>query len=143
MITLMGKKIAKKGLVFMHCGPAQECETCRFKGTCVDSLKEGRMYIIRNIKDSEQNCPIHDGRKVKVVEVEEADINALVDSKGAFEGSMLSFKPPECDVDCKARNLCFPEGLYLGDKCKIVKNSGKSHINCSKGYDLSKVILKY
>jgi uncharacterized protein len=143
MITLIGKKIAKKGLVFMHCGPAKECETCRFRGTCVESLKEGRMYIIRNIKDSEQSCSIHEGRKVKVVEVDEANITALVDSRGAFEGSMLSFNPPECDVDCKMRDLCFPAGLYMDDKCKIVKNLGKSPTKCSKGYDLSKVILKY
>ncbi len=142
MITLIGKKIAKKGTVFMHCGPAKECKTCRFRGTCVESLKEGRMYIIKNVKDSEQSCPIHEGRKVKVVEVDEAKITALVDSKGAFEGSMLSFNQPECDVDCKHKDLCFPEGLYNDDKCKIIKNLGKSNISCEKGYDLSKVILK-
>ena len=33
--------------------------------------------------------------KVKVVEVEKANIKALVDSKRAFEGSMISIKHPE------------------------------------------------
>ena len=46
----------------MHCGSAPECDECRFKGTCVDSLEEGRMYIIRNVKDSEQKCNLHEGQ---------------------------------------------------------------------------------
>lgn len=143
MITLIGNKLAKKGLVFMHCGAADECEECRFKGTCVESLEKGRLYIIKNVKDSEQKCNLHEGRKVKVVEVEKANIKALVDSKRAFEGSMISIKPPECEEDCKMHDLCFPEGLYENDKCKIVKTLGRASKKCAKGYDLSKVILKY
>lgn len=143
MITLIGKKIAKKGLVFMHCGAAPECEECRFKGTCVDSLEEGRLYIIRNVKDAEQKCQLHEGQKVKVVEVDKANIKALVDSKRAFEGSMISIKSPECEETCEMHEMCFPEGLYDGDKCKIVKTLGRPSKKCTRGYDLNTVILKY
>ncbi len=143
MITLIGKKIAKKGLVFMHCGAAPECEECRFKGTCVDSLEEGRLYIIRNVKDAEQKCQLHEGQKVKVVEVDKANIKALVDSKRAFEGSMISIKSPECEETCEMHEMCFPEGLYEGDKCKIVKTLGRPSKKCVRGYDLNTVILKY
>lgn len=143
MITLIGKKIAKKGLVFMHCGAAPECEECRFKGTCVDSLEEGRLYIIRNVKDAEQKCKLHEGQKVKVVEVDKANIKALVDSKRAFEGSMIAIKSPECEETCEMHELCFPEGLYEGDKCKIVKTLGRPSKKCAKGYELNTVILKY
>ncbi|MCK9152588.1 UPF0179 family protein [Methanobacterium alcaliphilum] len=143
MITLIGKKLAKKGLTFMYYGPAEECASCRFKGTCVDSLEEGRLYIVRNIKDTEQPCKTHEDRKVKVVEVEKVNINAMVDSKRAFEGSMISFEPAECDEICEMKNLCFPEGLYHGDKCKILKTLGKPSQKCAKGYELNKVILKY
>jgi uncharacterized protein (UPF0179 family) len=101
------------------------------------------MYTITDVKGTEHPCPIHEGGKVKVVEVERADINALVDSKKAFEGSMIVFEFPECDKECTMGELCFPEGLYGGDKCKIVKTSGKSPNECIKGLNLSLVLLEY
>ena len=143
MITLIGKKLAKKGLIFKHCGPVNECESCRFKGTCIDALEKGRMYIIRDVKGSEQKCRVHEENKVKVVEVDKLDITALIDSKRAFEGSMILFEPPECGEEaCELKELCFPEGLYRDDKCQILKTLGKSDKKCPKGYALSKVILK-
>ncbi|MDI6643502.1 MAG: UPF0179 family protein [Methanobacteriaceae archaeon] len=141
MITLIGKSLAMKGLKFLHYGAATECERCRFKNTCIDSLKEGRMYLIKNVKDTEHHCPIHEGHKVRVVEVEKAHINTLVDSKSAFEGSMLIFKYPDCEDECLMRDLCFPEGLKNGDKCKIVKNKGKPKNKCIKGMNLTEVVL--
>lgn len=142
MITLIGKTLAEEGLKFMHYGASAECEACRFKSTCIDSLEEGRMYVIVEVKDTEQPCPIHEGGKVKVVEVEKADIEALVDTKKAFEGSMIPVNFPECDNECTMRELCFPEGLYEGDKCKIVKSIGKPSNECIKGLKLSLVLLK-
>lgn len=142
MITLIGKKLAENGLKFMHYGPSAECESCRFRSTCIDSLEEGRMYVITDVKETEQSCLIHEGGKVKVVEVERADINALVDSKKAFEGSMVVFEFPKCDKECTMVDLCFPEGLYEGDKCKIAKTVGKPPNKCIKGLNLSLVILE-
>lgn len=142
MITLIGNKLAEKGLKFMHYGPSAECETCRFKSTCIDSLEKGRMYVITDVKETEHPCPIHEEGKVKVVEVERADINALIDSKKAFEGSMVVVEFPECDKECTMVDLCFPEGLYEGDKCKIVKTIGKSPNKCIKGLNLSLVVLE-
>ncbi|WP_424355625.1 UPF0179 family protein [Methanobacterium sp. MBAC-LM] len=142
MITLIGKTLAEEGLKFMHYGASAECEACRFKSTCIDSLEEGRMYVVTEVKDTEQPCPIHDSGKVKVVEVERADIEALVDTKKAFEGSMLTFEFPECDKECTMRELCFPEGLYEGDKCKIIKSIGKPANECINGLKLSLVLLK-
>ncbi|SCG85733.1 UPF0179 family protein [Methanobacterium congolense] len=143
MITLIGKNLANKGLKFMHYGASSQCERCRFKGTCIDSLESGRMYIIKDVKDAEQPCFVHEGGKVKVVDVERAYIKTAVDSKKAFEGSKLVFNPPECDEECSMRDLCFPEGLYREDKCKIVKKVGKIKDKCAKGYDLTTVLLKY
>jgi uncharacterized protein (UPF0179 family) len=142
MITLIGIKLAEKGLKFMYYGPSAECEECRFKSTCIDSLEEGRMYIITDVKETEHPCPVHELGKVKVVEAERADITALVDSKKAFEGSVLIFEFPECDSECTMKDLCFPEGLYGGDKCKIIKTMGKSPDKCVKGLNLSLVLLK-
>lgn len=142
MITLIGINLAEKGLEFMHYGASASCEKCRFKSTCIDSLEEGRIYIISDVKDTAHPCPIHDGGKVKVVDVDKADIKALIDSKKAFEGSNIPFNFPQCDVDCEMRNLCFPEGLYKDDKCKIVKNIKTPPEKCVKGYDLRMVLLR-
>ncbi|MGC9516256.1 MAG: UPF0179 family protein [Methanomicrobiales archaeon] len=141
MITLIGQNLAKKGTQFLHIGAAKECETCRFKNTCIDSLEVGRMYIVKNVKETQHNCPLHEGGRVKVVEVEKAVIDTLVDSKKAFEGSMLVFEFPNCEEECLMRDLCFPEGLKSGDKCKIIKNKGKPKNKCIKGFDLTKVSL--
>ena len=142
MITLIGKELADKGLKFIHYGSSAECDACRFKSTCIDSLEEGRMYKITDVKETEHPCPIHEGGKVKVVEVERADINALINSKKAFEGSMIIFDFPDCMKECTMRDLCFPEGLYKGDKCKIAKNEGKPSNKCVNGLNLSLVVLK-
>lgn len=142
MITLIGKSLAEEGVKFIYYGVSAECDACRFKNTCIDSLEEGRVYVIIEVKETEHPCPIHEGGKVKVVEVERADIEALVDVKKAFEGSMIAFELPECDKECTMRDLCFPEGLYEGDKCKIVKTVGKPVNDCIKGLKLSLVLLK-
>ena len=142
MITLIGINLAEKGLEFMHLGGASACEKCRFKNTCIDTLEEGRLYIIKDVKDTHHPCPIHEGGKVKVVDVEKLDIKALIDSKIAFEGSNIIFNPTLCDNECKQKDLCNPEGLYTDDRCKIIKNMGKPPFKCGKGLDLNLVLLR-
>lgn len=142
MITLIGINLAEKGQEFMHIGGASACEKCRFKNTCIDTLEEGRIYLIKDVKDTQHPCPIHEGGKVKVVKVEKSHIKALIDSKIAFEGSNIIFNPIKCDDQCVDKDLCAPEGLYKNDRCKIIKNLGKSPVKCSKGSDLSMVFLE-
>ncbi len=143
MITLIGKNLADKGLKFMHYGATSQCEGCRFKATCIDSLESGRLYRIKNVKDTTQPCPVHEGGQVKVVEVDKALIKTLIDSKKAFEGSRFTYTPRQCDEECPLRELCIPEGLYQDDKCKIVKKMGKPQPKCPRGYDLTTVLVKY
>lgn len=142
MITLIGTNLAVKGLTFMHYGASSHCTKCRFKNTCIDTLEEGRIYVINDVKDTQHPCPIHEGGKVKVVDVDKADIKVLMDSKNAFEGSNIIFNPSHCDVECSLRELCFPKGLYNEDRCKIAKNIGKPNGKCAKGLDLRLVLLK-
>lgn len=143
MITLIGTNLAEEGLEFMHYGGSSACEKCRFKNTCIDTLEEGRVYIIKDVKHTQHPCPIHEGGKVKVVEVEKSEIKALIDSKVAFEGSNIIFNPTPCDNECKQKDLCTPEGLYADDRCKIIKNMGKPQIKCAKGLDLNLVLLRF
>ncbi|MCL2687395.1 MAG: UPF0179 family protein [Methanobrevibacter sp.] len=142
MITLIGEDLAKIGLSFIFDGPAEACEKCRFKASCIDSLEKGRKYTITNVKDISQKCEVHDTGLVKAVEIEKSDIESFIDSKKAFVGSNITHKTPDCDITCVFRQDCFPNGLIEGDKCVIIENLGKHDGNCAKGFNLTKVRLR-
>ncbi|KZX16149.1 hypothetical protein MBCUT_10150 [Methanobrevibacter cuticularis] len=141
MITLIGKDLAEEGLNFIFYGSSEICESCRFKASCIESLEEGRKYIIKNVKDIQQKCDLHDTGLVQSVEVEVADVETLVDTKKVFEGSTISFNPPDCDIECVFHHLCNPEGLKKGDKCTVIKDLGKHKGGCGKDFLLTKVVL--
>ncbi|MDO5849053.1 MAG: UPF0179 family protein [Methanobrevibacter sp.] len=143
MITLIGKDLAKKGTSFIFYGPAEECESCRFKSSCVDTLERNRMYEILDVRDNEQKCPIHEGNTVVPVEVEKAPIELLTNSRNIFEGSTFQYIPIDCDEDCEYREYCVPEGLVENDKCIIVESEGKHKGECKKGYRLNKITLAF
>ncbi|MDR2623336.1 MAG: UPF0179 family protein [Methanobrevibacter sp.] len=142
MITLIGEDLAKKDLVFLFNKAAEECDDCKFKTSCVESLEEGRKYKILDVRDNQQPCPIHDKEKVNVVEVEKANITTFIDVKKSFQGSTVNYTPPDCNIKCIYHEFCFPDGLKESDKCTI-EEVIDDHINeCAKGYSLSKVVLK-
>ena len=153
MITLIGKELAKEGVSFVFYEPAEECSDCRFKASCVDSLKTGHRYTITEVRDVEQKCPIHESDKVQVVAVENADkvqvvavenaeFTILTDSKGVFEGSSFDFKRQGCsNKDCDYRHMCFPDGISKEEKGVYVNDLGKFK-DCPKGNALVKCIVK-
>lgn len=141
MITLIGKDLAKEGNEFVFYGPAEECESCRVKSSCIGSLEKGHKYKIVEVRDVEQKCALHNEGKVNVVIVEEAETIICTQSK-VFEGSNFNFENFECDdLDCDFRELCFAEGINSGDKCTFIENLGKFE-DCPKGNSLTKVIVK-
>lgn len=142
MITLIGKSLAKKGQEFVFIGPAEACEDCRFKSSCVGNLQKDRKYEIVDVKDNEQKCPIHAEETVVPVEVDRAKITLLTESKSIFEGSTFTYNALECDETCEFHDLCFPEGLMENDKCIVLKNEGK-HKECKKGFKLNKLTLGF
>ena len=81
MITLIGIDLAKEGQEFVFLGPADECDDCRFKSSCVGNLEENRKYIITEVMENEQRCPLHAEGKVIPVEVDRAKIDILTASK--------------------------------------------------------------
>ena len=142
MITLIGKELAKEGVSFVFYEPAEECSECRFKASCVDSLKKGHRYTITEVRDVEQKCPVHENDKVQVVAVENAEFTILTDSKGVFEGSSFDFKRQGCsNKDCDFRHMCFPDGISKDEKGVYVKDLGKFK-DCPKGNALVKCIVK-
>ena len=143
MITLIGKKIAEEGTTFIYYGPAEGCDDCRFKSTCLGSLEKNRQYVITSVRNNPQKCKVHGGEEVVPVEVERAEISVLSESKRAFVGSTMVYKPLDCDLDCQYHDLCFPEGLFEDDKCVITNDEGKFEGECKKNYNLNKLTLKF
>ena len=143
MITLIGKNLAKEGQEFLFLGPADECDDCRFKSSCVGNLEANRKYVVTAVKENEQNCPIHAEGKVIPVEVDRAEIDILTTSKNIFEGSTFTYKAFECDENCEFQDFCFPEGLVENDKCIVLENLGKHKGECKKGYKLNKLTLGF
>ena len=143
MITLIGKSLAKKGQEFVFLGPADACEDCRFKSSCIGNLEKDRKYEIIDVKDNEQKCKIHAEETVIPVEVDRAQITLLTQSKNIFEGSTFTYNAPDCDETCEFHDLCFPEGLIENDKCIVMKNEGKHKDECKKGYKLNKLTLGF
>ncbi|WP_407412780.1 UPF0179 family protein [Methanobrevibacter sp.] len=143
MITLIGKDLAREGQEFVFLGPADECENCRFKSSCVGNLELNRKYVVVGVKDNEQKCPIHAEETVIPVEVDRAKIDVLTPSKNIFEGSTFTYESPDCDENCDYHDLCFPEGLIENDKCIVLENLGKHEGNCKKGLKLNKLTLGF
>ena len=143
MITLIGKDLAKKGQEFVFLGPAEECENCRFKSSCVGNLEVNRKYVVVGVKENEQKCPIHSGGVVIPVEIDRAKIDLLTPSKNIFEGSTFTFNAPDCDEKCEFHDLCFPDGLQDDDKCTVLNNDGKHKGECKKGFKLNKLTLGF
>ena len=143
MITLIGKDLAEIGKEFVFLGPAGECENCRFKSSCIGNLELNRKYVVVDVKDNEQKCPIHSGGAVIPVEVDRAKIDLLTDSKSIFEGSTFTYNALDCDEKCDFHDLCFPEGLEENDKCIVLENNGKHRGECKKGYKLNKLTLGF
>ena len=77
MITLIGKDLAKEGQEFVFLGPADDCEKCRFKSSCIGNLELNRKYVVKDVKENEQKCPRHAEGKVIPIEVELAQIALL------------------------------------------------------------------
>ncbi len=144
MITLIGKQLAKEGQEFIFLGPAEDCENCRFKSSCIGNLEENRKYVVVDVRDNEQKCPIHGEGIVVPVDVDRASIDLLTASKSIFEGSTFTYNAPDCDEeDCEFHDLCFPEGLFEDDKCIVLRNDGKHKQECKKGYKLNKLNLGF
>ncbi|MDO5823407.1 UPF0179 family protein [Methanobrevibacter sp.] len=143
MITLIGKDLAKKGQEFVFLGPTDECENCRFKSSCLGSLEVNRKYVVLDVKDNEQKCPVHAEGIVVPVEIDRAEIELLTPSKNIFEGSTFTFSAPDCDEKCDYHDFCFPEGLKENDKCIVLNNEGKHEGECRKGLSLNKLTLGF
>ena len=140
-ITLIGSRLAKKGLTFTFIGETPECAKCNLKSTCMN-LEKGRIYEIINVRgNTVHNCAIHDG-DVMAVDVIIAPIITSMDSRKAVEGAKIRYESSNCDeTECDMYDLCHPKGIIKGDGYTITQVIGNMDDECILGYTLKKVKL--
>jgi uncharacterized protein (UPF0179 family) len=138
-ITLIDKRSAKEGYLFIHYGAAEECAECKLSKTCLENLEAGRKYRVVGVRKKSHTCAVY-GEAV-VVEVEEAEVEAGIEPRKALIGAKLVYSPVACNkVLCENYLLCSPEGLKVGDVV-MIKDSG-AKLSCERGLPLVKVVLR-
>ena len=142
MITIVGKKQAREGFVFLHKGKPEKCSDCKFCKVCVEKLEPNRVYEVIEVREQQMPCLLHeDGAQVVVVQ--EAAIRTTIPVKWAFEGAVVTFQPRECNYpECESYSLCNPVGIIPGDRCKIVESKGRVACQTETGRLLAIVLLR-
>ncbi|MEM3516199.1 MAG: UPF0179 family protein [Candidatus Bathyarchaeia archaeon] len=140
-ITIIGKHQARLGYSFLFNKPLTLCLKCKYYKVCMEGLESGRIYVIKKVlKKAIDECKIHFNGG-KLIEVEEAKIEANINSKEAILEAIMEFHPIECkNILCKNYSKCSPLGLRNGDKCKVVKVLDK--VTCPLGFPLVFVHLQ-
>lgn len=140
IITLVGFKQAKKGFSFLNERPPKECKNCALFKVCISKLKVGRVYTVTGIRDKLFPCGIHE-EGVRVVEVIETNIETNIEKRTAFLNGLITFSPRECkEVLCPHFEKCFPQGLKIGDKCRVIMI--KEQVDCQLNHHLVLSVLQ-
>ncbi|MCS3923053.1 UPF0179 family protein [Methanosalsum natronophilum] len=142
IITLIGTRIAKKGLEFIFEGECPECSKCRLKNICM-RLEKGRKYQIVNIRNETlHDCFIHD-QGVVAIEVIKAPIKTTLQSRKAINGSKVVYESQKCNDDsCEIYKICNPKGIKDGDKATITEIVENVEDKCNKGKSLKVVKMQ-
>ena len=142
-ITLIGSRLAREGLEFIFKGEMPECKKCRLKNTCLN-LEPGRRYRVEGVRSNDiHECFLHDSG-VLAVDVRKAPILTTMESRKAVDGAKTMYEPPRCGKkECETYEICHPEGLSRGDKCKIVEVLESPDSKCEAGHSLKKVKLAW
>ncbi len=136
MITVIGERQAKVDGRFIYLGPLTECKECKLKGVCFN-LDAGALYRIVEVRDVKHDCRVHEDG-VRVVRVEKESMEAIVNKKGALEGTTITLEVIKCDrLGCPSYRLCHPPGIDKGHKARISKIIGD--VECSEGKKLVRV----
>jgi len=142
-ITLIGSRLAREGLEFIFKGEMPECKKCRLKNTCLN-LEPGRRYRVEGVRSNDiHECFLHDSG-VLAVDVHKVPILTTMESRKAVDGAKTMYEPPRCGKkECETYEICHPEGLSRGDKCKIVEVLESPDSKCEAGHSLKKVKLAW
>lgn len=140
-LTLVPSTLAKKGYTFTFNGPNKdiECAACPFQKLCF-GLQPGRRYAVKDVREVQHPCELHDEGKVRAVVVEEVPFTASIERKH-LRGTAAPWTAPDCKrPDCGNWSLCHPVGPLPGARHAITRQHGT--LECPAGLDLEKVDLQ-
>ena len=139
-ITIVGLRQAKKGFTFLHSTTPEECKSCELLKTCMESLETGRVYTVTKVRNKTFPCRVHE-EGVRVVEVEEPNLNVAIEQRLSFPLATITFHPQNCgNLCCENSKFCAPCGLVEGDKCKILEV--KEQLECPLKRPLVRAVVK-
>ncbi|MFX1475162.1 MAG: UPF0179 family protein [Promethearchaeota archaeon] len=142
IVTLIGKRIAKTGNIFVFSGQTGECMECALRRVCCEKLEPERVYVVLNVRDKIHDCPLHEDG-VQLVDVEEAPVKVAVLSQQLFEGAIFTFQPKDCTQwSCPNIEVCIPTGLNEGDRVHIEEVIQKSGLVCSLNQKLGCALVR-
>ncbi len=128
--TLVPTVIASKGKAFLFKGPAEVCHRCNWRAACVEGLEPGRVYDIVEVEPRKKfNCKL--GVEMTLVTIERAHLIVALPSKKAVIGATIYYqRPRKCDrILCPYYDKCNPDGIYEGDRIRILREVGKIEEN--------------
>lgn len=139
-ITLVGEAQAKVGGRFLFAGPNDApdaaCAPCKLKPTCFN-LEAGETYEIVAARDKQHPCFIHDGGKVRIVEVERASHDVILPARGIIEGESFLYPERSCENrGCAMWRECVGSPLRANYSYKVVQVGPP--VACPLGYALRK-----
>ena len=130
-LTLVGTRLATPGSSFVYRGEAEDCDGCPYRKQCLN-LETGTRYTITEVRDGGEvlDCAVHE-EGVLAVEVEVAQIEANVPSKGAYAGSRVSLAGACPHTECPCHDLCEPLGAEMDREYRILEVQGEPpHETC-------------
>ena len=146
-LTVIGEKLAKKGLVFRYEGETDAgCPACKLYNACHGSgLKKGREYKITEVRAVKHDvCHVFEG-DVQLVGVESGPQLGLDSTRSAERGRVeptplplritiptsatrgtgVSKRWEECGAICTLKRYCNPSALAEGATAQLVKVEGE------------------
>jgi uncharacterized protein (UPF0179 family) len=139
-ITLIGTTLAKPGLEFVYQGALPACVHCKVRKAC-NNLRVGRKYRIVSVRNTQHDCLVH-LNGASAVECVEAPVVALIGSDMAIVNSRILFDCTCTRTECKAYELCHPDGIVEGDRYLVHEVLGNPPAPCEKGRALRLVELR-
>ena len=139
-ITLIGTTLARPGLEFVYQGALVACAHCKVKKAC-NTLRVGRKYRILSVRNTRHDCHVH-LNGVSAVECVESPVVALIGADMAIVNSRILFECTCTRTECKAYDLCRPDGIVEGDRYLVHEVLGNPPAPCEKARALKLVELR-
>ena len=139
-LTLVPEPLARAGAGFTFAGPnpGEECKGCPYQRLCF-GLAPGHRYEVAKVRPVHHPCNLHEGGRVRVVEVEEAPFSTSLETRH-LRGTAAPWAPVPCGMpECPSYSLCHPVGPRPG-KVEIVEDAGA--LPCPAGFELSRVRVR-